>query len=954
MAEKSDTLDPERMQGEEIGGCKIIEKIATGGMGTVYRAEQVSMNRMVAIKCLAEDFSRDQQYVGRFVREARAAGELSHTNLIHVMDVGVYQGVYYYIMEYVDGQSVDRILKIKSRLEPETAVEILIQAAKALAYAHEHDIIHRDIKPDNLMITKDGVVKIADLGIAKKLDPNRDATDAGLVLGTPNYMAPEQAQDASLTDRRSDIYALGSTAYHMLTGKPPYTGKNALEVLTSVVKKKPVPIEKVRPDLPKGLVQVVNKMMMRDPSSRHASMVELAKDLEAYKAGKLAIQKAETSRWEDEDDEEAAQKARVDLELETDEESARRSGVILRGKPKAAGEAGESVKLSGTRVMPAGPAPEAMSNKAIGAIVEKPKSKVVPVLTLLGAIVVGWIGWVVVKRMTAPPEPSRDTGRLPTVVTDTGDKPAPGEFEAAEALAQARMFEKKTGISRLDAMASYTHISRQYPDTPSGKAADAEADRILKEWTTEFETRMTDARKRIEALGEAGSFVPVIESSRRARSVAAGRQEFLQQVNLLDREIQGEAQKRFDAIMGAGRAHAAKKDWLPAIAEAMRVVGMEHPSFRDDALKSVSDWREKWRAEREEAIEEYYRILQEAQRLGRGDEASKVEPRPDQALEKLKTAAKQESLKSIAAVLEQDVELFRDAAAAVDEAWAVVGKMAADGARWKFSKEAFANNTEVTVKKAERPLVIVDFNGRQVRTKPLVYEDIYGLASSTLRGTPEGRRKLAAFLFGRGDAAGARRLVEKDGAAESGALRRRLDDFRIRTQQLRGVAVDLLSSEGQQAWDPNRKKGDWIPRANGEELFGSGEPGEIVLAQIPEGAYVFELEARKDSGPSGFGVFFTAWGVNYQWQIGDETNTFSIVRGIPSTRTADVVTAGDPMLVRVAVIEDRAVGWINGERRWEISKSTPGQPEPGPGLGLGVLHTFVRFRHVKLVELSPK
>jgi serine/threonine-protein kinase len=278
-AQTGPALDPEKMEGQEIGGCKIVAKIATGGMGTVYKALQVSMSRQVAIKCLAEDFAKDQQYVTRFVREARAAGELNHTNLIHVHDVGVHHGVYYYIMEFVDGQSLDRVLRIKERLGPETVVEILLQSAKALSYAHGHDIIHRDIKPDNLMITKEGTVKIADLGIAMKVDRTREATDAGLVLGTPNYMAPEQATDAALTDRRSDVYALGSTVYHMLSGRPPYTGKNALEILTNVVKRKPEPIEKLRPDLPKHLLQIINKMMARDPERRYQSMDELVKDL---------------------------------------------------------------------------------------------------------------------------------------------------------------------------------------------------------------------------------------------------------------------------------------------------------------------------------------------------------------------------------------------------------------------------------------------------------------------------------------------------------------------------------------------------------------------------------------------------------------------------------------------------------------------------------------------------
>ena len=280
-------LDPENLVNQTVGGCKVLEKLAIGGMGTIYKARQLSMNRLVVVKTLSEDLAKDKAYVQRFLQEARAAGELSHTNLIHVMDVGYQDGVFYYIMEFIDGINLDTILAQKGRIPVDQAIDVIIQTARALEQAHAQKIIHRDIKPDNIMITRDGVVKLADLGIAKKISSeNMGVTEPGMVLGTPFYMAPEQGRDSRSVDHRSDIYGLGATFYHMLSGNVPFDGKTTLEIVMKSIEEEPPPLREVDETLPEEIVCVIEKMMKKRPEERYQSMGEVISDLDRIKSHK--------------------------------------------------------------------------------------------------------------------------------------------------------------------------------------------------------------------------------------------------------------------------------------------------------------------------------------------------------------------------------------------------------------------------------------------------------------------------------------------------------------------------------------------------------------------------------------------------------------------------------------------------------------------------------------------
>ncbi len=263
--------------GKTIGGYQLLERVGRGGMGTVYRAEQISLKRTVALKVLSAKLLSDPVFVERFVQEARAAGGLLHPNNVQVIDVGSDRGIYYFSMEFMDHGSVGDIVAKEGPVPWERALEMLTDAAKGLIFAEKKGIIHRDIKPDNLMLTSEGSVKIGDLGLAKKSSDL--AGEGGQIFGTPHFIAPEQAQGKPI-DQRADLYALGATFYRVLSGRTPFTGENVKEILIKQVQEEPVPLPKLVPDLPDEVVAVLGKLMQKRPDDRYRSAQGLFEDLE--------------------------------------------------------------------------------------------------------------------------------------------------------------------------------------------------------------------------------------------------------------------------------------------------------------------------------------------------------------------------------------------------------------------------------------------------------------------------------------------------------------------------------------------------------------------------------------------------------------------------------------------------------------------------------------------------
>ncbi len=266
---------------KQIAGYKLNRRIGEGGMGEVYLAEQLTMHRTVALKILHPKWADDEEFRKRFLLEARAAGKLSHVNLIQVYDVGKYQGKYYFSMEYIDGVTVEDLIKHESRMPLEKAVDIVIQVGQALKYLSANDIVHRDIKPANIMMTKDGTVKLGDFGFIQSVY-DAELMQEGTTIGTPDYISPEQARGERNLDVRSDIYSLGASLFHMLTGDTLFRG-SCSKVMRDHIDTEPPDIDKLRKDLPKDMVRLVKKMVAKDPIDRYQSSDELIADLELLK-----------------------------------------------------------------------------------------------------------------------------------------------------------------------------------------------------------------------------------------------------------------------------------------------------------------------------------------------------------------------------------------------------------------------------------------------------------------------------------------------------------------------------------------------------------------------------------------------------------------------------------------------------------------------------------------------
>jgi serine/threonine protein kinase len=266
---------------KQIGGYKLMRRIGEGGMGEVYLAEQLTMHRTVALKILHGKWADDEEFRKRFLLEARAAGKLSHQNLIQVFDVGKYQGLYYFSMEYIDGVTVDDLIRHEGLLDIDKVIDLTMQVCQALKYLQQHNIVHRDIKPANIMVTKDGQVKLGDFGFIQSVFDS-ELMQEGTTIGTPDYISPEQARGERNLDVRSDIYSLGATLFHMLTGKTLYTG-SCSKVMRDHIETTPPKIEDLRKDLPKDLVRIVRKMMEKQPIDRYQAPDEIIKDLEMLK-----------------------------------------------------------------------------------------------------------------------------------------------------------------------------------------------------------------------------------------------------------------------------------------------------------------------------------------------------------------------------------------------------------------------------------------------------------------------------------------------------------------------------------------------------------------------------------------------------------------------------------------------------------------------------------------------
>lgn len=273
------------LSGRQVGDYQLLRRLGRGGMAEVYLAEQLSLRRQVALKVLKKSLAGDEAYIRRFEHEAQAAAKLVHANIVQIHEVRCVEGTHFIAQEYVPGQNLKQLLtRLGGGVDVVQAVNIIRQVAAALHKAAEHQIIHRDVKPENIMISPTGEVKVADFGLARVVRDGEalNLTQVGITMGTPLYMSPEQVEGRPV-DPRSDLYSFGVTCYHMLAGHPPFDGDTALAVAVQHLRNEPKRLEVVRPDLPEGLCRVVHRMLAKKPEDRYQRAVDLLRDLKALK-----------------------------------------------------------------------------------------------------------------------------------------------------------------------------------------------------------------------------------------------------------------------------------------------------------------------------------------------------------------------------------------------------------------------------------------------------------------------------------------------------------------------------------------------------------------------------------------------------------------------------------------------------------------------------------------------
>jgi serine/threonine-protein kinase len=284
--------ESEARSGQQIPGYQILKKLGAGAMATVYKARQLSLDRIVAIKVLPQKFTNNQDFVDRFYAEGKAAAKLNHPNIVQAFDVNKAGDFHYFVMEFVDGKTVFEVIQDVGRYAEADALRVAIDVTNALNHAHERGFIHRDVKPKNIMISAEGGrTKLADMGLARAISDREAAeAEAGKAYGTPYYISPEQVRGEVGVDFRADIYSLGATLYHMLTGQVPFDGPNPSAVMRKHLNEDLTPPDHINPNLSSGIAEVVEVCLAKDRNKRYNSTTDLLEDLQAIERGEPPLQ----------------------------------------------------------------------------------------------------------------------------------------------------------------------------------------------------------------------------------------------------------------------------------------------------------------------------------------------------------------------------------------------------------------------------------------------------------------------------------------------------------------------------------------------------------------------------------------------------------------------------------------------------------------------------------------
>jgi serine/threonine protein kinase len=282
-------LDEKRSQ--QIPGYKLVEMVGKGAMAKVYKARQLSLDRLVAIKVLPKRMSDSQEFVDRFYQEGRAAARLAHSNIVQAIDVGsTPDGFHYFVMEYIEGKTLYDLMQEGRTFSEAEALDITIQIAEALTHAHQRGLIHRDVKPKNIILTPESMAKLTDLGLAREVNDKAAAeTEAGKAYGTPYYISPEQIRGDVDIDFRADIYSLGATMYHLLTGRPPFEADTPSAVMHKHLKEPLRPPDHINTALSAGISEIIEVAMAKNREERYASTQDMLEDLKAVRTGQMPL-----------------------------------------------------------------------------------------------------------------------------------------------------------------------------------------------------------------------------------------------------------------------------------------------------------------------------------------------------------------------------------------------------------------------------------------------------------------------------------------------------------------------------------------------------------------------------------------------------------------------------------------------------------------------------------------
>ncbi|MGE0709655.1 MAG: protein kinase [Planctomycetota bacterium] len=497
VRERLDQMAREESRNQrQVAGFELQEKISSGAMGTVFKARHLNLKKTVALKLLNPDFAADQSYVSRFLLEAQAAASLNHPNVVQAYDVGQQGDVHFIAMEYVEGKTIKELIQRRGTIEESAAVEIVLQVLDGLRHAWEHRLVHRDVKPANIMITREGQAKLLDLGLVRRTDALNELTGEGKAIGTPYFMAPEQALDKG-ADYRADIYALGATLYNMVTGEKPYVAGTPVAVMQLHIKAEIPDASERNPRVSRGLAQVIQKMLAKRPADRYQDPANLVHDLTTVLGGFMPdLTGGETP-------------VGLDAIRRGDDEREASGGRRRLGRG-GAGDPSEDSAARRARAAAGGGPPLHLLAAAAGVAI-----------LAIGA-------FVFLRGEPPPPPPPEPTPEVAKV------DPREAEERAASAL-----YEELPAGERWQRVDDLVALARRYPRTEAGRRARTEADSLTTVLANREEKTFQSRAAELTGVAQQGNLL----------DAADGFKELAQE--LRSEDLKGQAQRRAAELEGA-------------------------------------------------------------------------------------------------------------------------------------------------------------------------------------------------------------------------------------------------------------------------------------------------------------------------------------------------------------------------------------------------------------------